>query len=88
MSKSRKKSRAPRQRSTPSRRKSISRRLVLTGAPASAPLDLLRPGMPAHDSIHDDKTTFKPTKRGPTYRILKTTEVDSYEDTPPRQCIP
>jgi hypothetical protein len=61
----------------------MSRRLLLTGAPASAPLDLLRHGMPAHDSIHDDKTTFKPTKRGATYRILKTTEVDTYEDTPP-----
>jgi hypothetical protein len=36
--------------------------------------------MPALDTIHDDKTTFK--KKGQTYRILKTTETDSYEKTP------
>ena len=57
-------------------------RLQLTGAKASAPLDLARPGMPALDSIHDDKTTFRPKAGGPTYRILKTTEVDAYETTP------
>jgi len=55
-------------------------RLLLTGAKASAPLDPLQSGMPALDSIHDDKTTFK--KKGQTYRILKTTETDSYEKTP------
>jgi hypothetical protein len=62
------------------RQKAKTNRLQLTGAPASAPLDSLLPGMPSLDSIHDDKTTFKPSKRGPTYRILKTTEVDAYED--------
>ncbi len=61
------------------RKKSITQRLLLTGKKASAPLDLLRPGMPALDSILDDKTTFTPTKGGPTYRILKTTETDEYE---------
>lgn len=59
------------------------RRLLLTGAPASAPLDPLRAGMPALDSIIDDKTTFTPTPGGPTYRILKTTETDTYENTAP-----
>lgn len=81
-SKSHKKSGPPSRRSTTSRKTSITRRLQLTGEKASAPLDLLRPGMPALDSIHDDKTTFRPTKGGPTYRILKTTETDTYENTP------
>ena len=57
--------------------------LTLTGTKASAPLDPLAPGMPALDSILDDKTTFTPTPGGPTYRILKTTETDGYETTPP-----
>ncbi len=54
--------------------------LQLTGAKARQPLELLRHGMPALDSIHDDSVKF--TKKGHTYRILKTTEVDSYENTP------
>lgn len=62
------------------RKKTRTQTLLLTGAKARAPLELLRPGMPAHDSIHDDKATFKPKAGGPTYRILKTTEVDAYED--------
>jgi len=53
---------------------------MLTGRKAKQPLDLLRRGMPALDSIHDDSATFK--SKGRTYRILKTTEVDSYETTP------
>ncbi|MBZ5680278.1 MAG: hypothetical protein LAO24_09255 [Acidobacteriia bacterium] len=69
------------------RQKTRTRRLLLTGAKAMEPLDLLRPGMPALDSIHDDRTTFKPTLRGPTYRILKTTEVDSYESTRPAKAL-
>lgn len=64
-----------------------SSRLSLTGAAASAPLDLLRRGMPSQDSIRDDKTTFKPTPGGPTYRILKTTEVDAYESSAPAQAF-
>ena len=63
--------------------KAITRRLSLTGKKTSAPLDLLRPGMPALDSIRDDRTTFTPTKGGPTYRILKTTETDGYETSAP-----
>lgn len=61
--------------------KTVTQRLTLTGVPASAPLNPLLPGMPAQDSIHDDKTTITPTPGGPTYRILKTTEVDAYETT-------
>lgn len=57
-------------------------RLPLVNRMASAPLDLTRAGMPALDSIHDDKTTFRPKTGGPTYRILKTTETDTYETTP------
>lgn len=57
-------------------------RLPLIDAQASVPLDLTRPGMPALDSIHDDSTTFRPKAGGPTYRILRTTEVDTYEKTP------
>src|SRR6266852_8109354 len=64
------------------RKKTRTNRLLLTGAKAKQPLDLLRPGMPALDSIHDDSVTFKSKPKGPTYRILKTTEVDSYETTP------
>jgi hypothetical protein len=56
-------------------------RLLLTGAKAKAPLEPLKVGMPALDSIHDDKTEFTPRPGGPTYRIIKTTEVDTYEDT-------
>ena len=62
------------------RKKTRTNRLQLTGRKAKQPLDLLRPGMPALDSIHDDSATFK--SKGRTYRILKTTEVDSYETTP------
>jgi len=64
------------------RKKTITRRLLLTGAKAKQPLDPLRPGMPALDSIHDDSVTFKSGPKGRIYRILKTTEVDSYETTP------
>jgi hypothetical protein len=57
-------------------------RLALTGKKAKAPLEPLKVGMPALDSIHDDKTEFTPIPGGATYRIIKTTEVDSYETTP------
>src|SRR5258708_37065273 len=62
-------------------KKTRTRRLLLTGAKAKQPLDLLRPGMPAIDSIHDDSVTFK--ARGRTYRILKTTEADTYATSRP-----
>jgi hypothetical protein len=61
--------------------KNQTRKLPLTGAKAQSALDPLATGMPAQDSILDDKTTFRPKAGGPTYRILKTTEVDSYETT-------
>lgn len=45
------------------------------------PLDPLRTGMPAQDSI----TGVKEMKRGGTiYRIIKTAEVDEYEQPPKR----
>lgn len=62
------------------RKATRTNRLLLTNAKAKQPLDPLRSGMPALDSIHDDSVTFK--SKGRTYRILKTTEVDSYETTP------
>lgn len=65
-----------------SRRNKQVRKLQLTGAPALNVLSPLAVGMPSQDSILDDKTTFKPKAGGPTYRILKTTETDSYETTP------
>jgi hypothetical protein len=64
------------------RSKTRTQNLMLMGRKAKEPLDPLRPGMPALDSIYDDSVTFKPRAKGPTYRILKTTEVDSYETTP------
>jgi hypothetical protein len=60
-------------------KKTRTDRLQLTGKKAKQPLEGLRRGMPSLDSIHDDSATIK--SKGRTYRILKTTEVDSYEDT-------
>jgi hypothetical protein len=60
-------------------KKTRTDRLQLTGKKAKRPLEVLRRGMPALDSIHDDSATVK--SKGRTYRILKTTEVDLYEDT-------
>jgi len=37
--------------------------------------------MPALDSIHDDSVAFKPKGARSTYRILRTTETDTYEKT-------
>src|SRR4030081_649137 len=51
-------------------------RLPLTGAKLAAPLILSHRGMPALDSIHN-VVKFKGK-----YRIIKSTEVDSYEETP------
>ncbi len=56
-------------------------RLPLTGAKAKAPLYPLQVGMPALDSIHDDSVAFKPKGVRSTYRILRTTETDTYEKT-------
>jgi len=54
--------------------------IPLTGAKAKAPLYPLQVGMPALDSIHED-STFKPRGARSSYRVLRTTEVDSYEKT-------
>jgi len=56
-------------------------RLPLTGSNAVTALDPLRHGMPALDSIHAT-VKFTPKAKGPAYTILRTTEVDSYEDSP------
>lgn len=55
-------------------------RLPLTGAKTKAPLYPLQVGMPALDSIHDD-FAFRPKGGRSSYRVLRTTEVDSYEKT-------
>jgi hypothetical protein len=52
------------------------KRLPLTGAKLATPLDVSKPGMPAADSIHEV------VKFRSKYRILRSTEVDSYEETP------
>ena len=54
--------------------------IPLTGAKAKAPLYPLQQGMPSMDSIHDD-VIFKPKGSRTTFRILRTTEVDTYEKT-------
>lgn len=56
--------------------------LPLTGKKTKAPLYPLQVGMPAMDSIHDDSVTFKPKGKRSPYRVLRTTEVDTYEKTP------
>src|SRR5712691_9227480 len=53
-------------------------RLPLTGASLAQPLDFERPGMPALDSVHD-VVPFTPVPGGPTYTVLRTVELDSYE---------
>jgi hypothetical protein len=64
------------------RKTTTTKRLPLTGATAAMLLTPLRAGMPALDSIH--KTiAFAPKAGGPTYHIMRTTETDAYEQTPP-----
>jgi hypothetical protein len=52
--------------------------LSLTGESLPQPVDFLRPGMPAVDSVRS-ATMFTPVPGGPTYQVLHTTEFDSYE---------
>lgn len=59
--------------------------LPLTGKKTRAPLYPLQVGMPALDSIHDDSITVKPKGKRSPYRVLRTTEVDTYEKTPTAQ---
>jgi len=61
--------------------------LPLTGKKAKTPLYPLQVGMPAMDSIHDDSITFKPKGARSHYRVLRTTEVDTYEKTPTAQAF-
>jgi hypothetical protein len=55
-------------------------RLPLTGAKTATPLDPLRHGMPALDSIHET-VKFTPKAKGPSYTIMRSTETDAYEDS-------
>lgn len=55
--------------------------LPLTGAKLTAPLDLSRRGMPALDSIQ----SVVKFKAG--YQIVKSTEVDTYEETPAARAL-
>ena len=63
------------------RKTTATKRLPLTGTTTGTPLVPLRAGMPAMDSIHTTMT-FAPKAGGPSYRIIRTTETDSYETTP------
>jgi hypothetical protein len=65
----------------PKKQKRMITRLPLTGANVKAPLDAMRVGMPASDSILDT-VQFTPKPGGPTYTIVKTTELDSYDPVP------
>ncbi len=42
-----------------------------------------RPGLPAKESVVEEKTFVSP--KGKTYRILRTNEVDEYEEKKPRK---
>jgi hypothetical protein len=59
----------------------LATRLPLTGAALAEPLDMMRPGMHALDTVRD-VIAFTPVRGGATYRILRTTEVDTYEAPP------
>src|SRR5258708_23563103 len=61
-------------RHMPGSRKRKSKRAVVKGGPG---LPQLRRGMPAQDSVQEVVDFVSP--RGVPYKILKTTEVDSYD---------
>jgi hypothetical protein len=61
---------------------SMLKKLPLTGAALKTPLNMERPGMPAADSIQTTME-FTPKADGPTYQIIRTTESDTYDKTPP-----
>lgn len=42
-----------------------------------------RPGLPAEESVVEEKVYVSP--KGKTYRILRTNEVDEYEEKPKKQ---
>jgi hypothetical protein len=55
-------------------------RMPLSGRPLPAALNLARPGMPAVDTIHEARRVIRAGQR--RFRILRTTEVDEYEQSP------
>ena len=57
-----------------------TKRLTLTGKRLPATLNLVRPGLPSVDSIHQAERVV--TARGRRFRVLRTIEVDEYETTP------
>ena len=66
----------------PKQQNRVITQLPLTGANVKAPLDPMRVGMPASDSILD-AAQFTPTSGRHTYTIIRTTELDSYDPVPP-----
>ncbi len=61
-------------------------RLPLTGAPLAAPLEFQRTGMPTPDSVLE-ALEFTPVVGGPSYHLLRTTELDSYEASPAKDAV-
>jgi hypothetical protein len=62
-----------------------TQRITLLGSPSPVPLNPLRAGMPALDTIQRaDLTVFVGTRQ---YRILRTIEVDTYESTPTAKAL-
>lgn len=62
--------------------KKKKRNRVSGGSQISPPLDPLRRGMPAQDSI----ISVKEMKRaGKVYRVIKTNEIDEYEEPPAKR---
>ena len=60
-----------------------SKKKKLSGGPEiKPPLDPLRRGMPAQDSIVDVKEI---TRGGKTFRIIKTSEMDEYDRRPTKK---
>ena len=65
----------------PKKQKRMITRLPMTGASVRAALNPMRVGMPASDSILDT-AQFTPKPGGPTYTVIRTSELDSYEPVP------
>ncbi len=65
----------------PKKQKRMITRLPMTGANVRAALNPMRVGMPASDSILDT-AQFTPKPGGPSYTVIRTSELDSYEPVP------
>lgn len=61
-------------------------RLPLTNEALAEPFDLGQTGAPSTDAIHEI-LPFTPRPGGPTYRILRTVEFDTYETSPTRTAV-